>query len=246
MSKDYKAAMIKVLMLTAVMAAVLLSALMPVYLAIGQELRLAQLDTAPQEAQLQELKQQLEQLTQQRDARTQTLMGLTLQVRGMQHGIERAYQQSGMSAMMGEGIIITLDDASPQDLAQYGAAANPNWFLVHDGDLVRVVAALRAAGAQAVAINKRRLSATTRIRCTGPAILVGDDTFAPPFTIQAMGNAQQLMQALHGQMEGDGIWKELSVYGINFTMQPTSGLILQPILPSKINLVRIGVQNLKD
>lgn len=63
---------------------------------------------------------------------------------------------------------------------------NPNLYLVHDEDILKVVNELRAAGAEAISINGQRLIANSEIICSGPTIRVNRRPLAPPFVIKAL------------------------------------------------------------
>ena len=49
---------------------------------------------------------------------------------------------------------------------------NPNLYIIHDDDLLRVINELRAAGAEGIAINGERIVAMSEIRCAGPTLSV--------------------------------------------------------------------------
>ena len=55
---------------------------------------------------------------------------------------------------------------------------------------------LRAAGAEAFAVNDQRIVATTAIRCVGPAIQVNSVPLTPPYKIRAIGDPATLSSAL--------------------------------------------------
>ena len=102
----------------------------------------------------------------------------------------------GMTAVKGEGITIRLSD-NPDASANAGPNAGP--FLpgiVHDFDLLQVVNELRASKAEAIAINGVRITGYTPIRCVGPTIYVNFEAKPAPFTIEAIGNASDLKNAI--------------------------------------------------
>jgi uncharacterized protein YlxW (UPF0749 family) len=102
----------------------------------------------------------------------------------------------GMTPVKGEGITIRLSD-NPEASANAGPNAGP--FLpgiVHDFDLLQVVNELRAAKAEAIAINGVRVTGYTPIRCVGPTIYVNFEAKPAPFTIEAIGNASDLKNAV--------------------------------------------------
>ena len=60
-----------------------------------------------------------------------------------------------------------------------------------------VVNELRAAGAEAIAINDQRVVATTAIRCVGPVVLVNKaETNGSPVKIKAIGDPDTLLSSL--------------------------------------------------
>ena len=115
--------------------------------------------------------------------------------------------QAGTIAMHGPGVIITVDDsvkASKQ-------GENPNLYLIHDDDLLRIINELKAAGAEAISINKERMIASSEIRCAGPTVVVNGHRFTPPYYIRAIGNPEVLRTAL--VMRG-GVLDTLKFWGI--------------------------------
>lgn len=102
---------------------------------------------------------------------------------------------AGLTAVQGPGVIVTLTDgkhAAPGKAAP--AAILP--YLIHDTDINQVVNELRAAGAEAIAINDQRLIATSSIRAAGPAVMVNNIPQPSPYVIRAIGNPRSLAYAL--------------------------------------------------
>ncbi|MFA6850522.1 MAG: DUF881 domain-containing protein [Selenomonadaceae bacterium] len=119
---------------------------------------------------------------------------------------------SGAMAVEGPGVIVSLDDS--KSISKAGE--NPNLYLIHDDDLLRVINELKAAGAEAVSINGQRLVATSEIRCAGPTLSVNNVRSAPPYEICAIGDVQSLMNALN--MRG-GVAETLKVWGIQLNIR---------------------------
>jgi uncharacterized protein YlxW (UPF0749 family) len=112
---------------------------------------------------------------------------------------------AGMTPVSGPGVVVTLRD-NP-DAAKTGGG-NP--FLpgiVHDFDLLQVVNELRAAGAEAISVNERRINSFTPIRCVGPVIYINGEPAAAPFRVEAIGAPNVLESALRMP---DGIVDKLS------------------------------------
>ncbi|MGV1007838.1 MAG: DUF881 domain-containing protein [Dermatophilaceae bacterium] len=97
---------------------------------------------------------------------------------------------TGAVAVKGPGLQLTLDDAE----AASGENANPRGQSgfgsgrVSATDVQLVTNGLWQAGAEAIAINGQRLSATSAIRFAGEAILVDFRPLARPYVISAIGD----------------------------------------------------------
>ena len=127
---------------------------------------------------------------------------------------EDMLMMSGGTALEGPGIIVTIDD-SAKGAQELKKADDPNLYLVHDEDLLKVVNELRAAGAEAISLNGQRLTANSEIRCAGPTVSVNNVRSAPPFEIRAIGNIKDLENAIN--MRG-GVADTLKVWGIHMEL----------------------------
>ncbi|MBP3232520.1 DUF881 domain-containing protein [Anaerovibrio sp.] len=124
---------------------------------------------------------------------------------------------AGMTALEGPGIILTIDDSGK--IAKKDN--DPNLYIVHDEDVLKVVNELRAAGAEAISINGQRLTANSEIRCAGPTISVNNVRSAPPFEIRAIGDKDNLTNAIN--MRG-GVADSLKVWGIKLDIKPSDNV----------------------
>ena len=114
---------------------------------------------------------------------------------------------AGITPLKGPGVIIRMDDS--QQKSRTGE--NPNLYIIHDDDLLRVINELRAAGAEAICVNGERLTGVSEIRCAGPTLSVNNVRSAVPFEIRAIGDKNTLTNAL--KMRG-GVQDTLKVWGI--------------------------------
>lgn len=119
---------------------------------------------------------------------------------------------AGAVALEGKGIIIVVDDS--KRLSKVGD--NPNLYLIHDEDLLKVINELWAAGAEAISINEQRLIATSEIRCAGPTLSVNNTRYSPPYEIRAIGEPQTLENSL--KMRG-GVIETLQFWGIQVSVK---------------------------
>jgi len=86
----------------------------------------------------------------------------------MKKELEKVRMAAGLVGGYGPGVVITLDDSNvPKQPGE-----DPNLFLVHDEDLLKVINELFAAGAEAVSVNGQRIATNSEIRCVGPTIIV--------------------------------------------------------------------------
>lgn len=115
---------------------------------------------------------------------------------------------AGTKAVTGPGVEVNLSDSN----VALPPGQDPNLFVLHDEDVLRVLNELKAAGAEAIALNGVRLTATSEIRCIGPTILTNKTKRIPaPFTITAIGNPETLENSL--LMKG-GVVEQLKIWGI--------------------------------
>lgn len=136
-----------------------------------------------------------------------------------QHELDNLRYRAGLTDVEGPGIIVTVSD-SKQPLKM---GENQNIYLVHDEDILKIINELRAAGAEAIAINDQRLTATSEIRCAGPTITVNGKLFGPPFRIQAIGEPKLLGDAL--RLRG-GVADTLKYWGIDLLIEEKNHLRL--------------------
>lgn len=129
--------------------------------------------------------------------------------------------QACATALVGEGIILHMDDSTRA--AKSGE--NPNLYLIHDDDILRVINELKAAGAEAVSINGQRLVATSEIRCAGPTLSVNNVRSAPPYEICAIGDKKSLENSI--TMRG-GVAETLKVWGIQLKVTASDDVYIPP------------------
>lgn len=126
---------------------------------------------------------------------------------------------AGLVDVKGPGVIVTLDDSKrPRQQNE-----DPNVFLLHDDDLLKVVNELRAAGAEAISVNGQRLIGTSEIRCAGPTVSINNTQTAPPVEIRAIGDPQTLESAL--KLRG-GVIESLSFWGIQVQIKKQDSVLV--------------------
>ena len=129
--------------------------------------------------------------------------------------------RAALVPLEGEGVIVRMDDSTKPAKA----GENPKPYVIHDDDLLRVVNELRAAGAEAIAINGQRLTGTSEIRCAGPTLSVNNVRSSAPFEIRAIGDKKSLENAL--RMRG-GVAETLGVWGIQLDIKASNDVYIPP------------------
>lgn len=127
--------------------------------------------------------------------------------------------QAGLTAVKGPGAVITINDSK----LPVKAGENPNLYLIHDEDILRVVNELRAGGAEAISINGQRLIGTSEIRCSGPTVTVNGKLFTPPYVIKAIGDTKTLTSSLN--MRG-GVGETLKYWGIEISIEGANEIVV--------------------
>lgn len=170
----------------------------------------------------QELSGQITQMKKDRDSLQDQVKNLRAQIETLSTGphasqlkeeMDQAAVLAGSTELTGPGVQVTLNDSS----ISVKPGENPNLYVLHDEDVLRVLNEIKAAGAEAISINGQRLLATTEIRCTGPTIVLNKNKrLAPPYVITAIGNPETIDNSL--MMRG-GVAETLLFYGIQVSVK---------------------------
>lgn len=123
---------------------------------------------------------------------------------------------SGLTDVIGNGIVITLNDAEKPDEDRVMD------YIIHDADILDVVNQLKTAGALAISINNERIIATSEQLCAGPTIKINDNRYAVPFVIKAIGNSDEIYSA----MKDSAIIKDLMDSGKRVTLTQEKDIII--------------------
>jgi uncharacterized protein YlxW (UPF0749 family) len=151
--------------------------------------------------------------------------------------------ESGLLPVTGPGVQIQLGEpGAPTSAAngRPGTTPQEQVAVLHDRDVRAVVNQLWAAGAEAVAVNGLRLTATSFIRFAGESVLVDFQPISAPYTIEAIGDRNGLLVAF----ADSGIARQLktmaAVEGITFRFTGKSGLRLQSVTVTEPHYAGLG------
>ncbi len=84
--------------------------------------------------------------------------------------------------------------------------------IVHDVDITVLLNDLKAAGAEAIAVNNKRIINISEVVCAGPLIKVNGEGVSSPFVISAIGDMENLYTAV--TEEGTYAYDLKNTYGM--------------------------------
>ncbi len=163
------------------------------------------------EAQVTELRKRLE------DYEGTATQGRSL-AEAMSKELETLRIALGLKAMRGAGLIVRLDNPRTQP-----KGSNP--VVVTYQDIVAVINELWAAGAEAIAINGQRVTATTGFSQRGGTVVVNLVLLSQPFEIVSLGDSGTLDGALN--IRG-GLVEGLRALGLRITITRRDSLLVPP------------------
>ncbi|HET7682564.1 MAG TPA: DUF881 domain-containing protein [Marmoricola sp.] len=163
-------------------------------------------------------------LTEQVNTLTETINDTT--VKKLQAQVAKLEGPAGFTAVQGQGLTVTLDDAPPstvQEVEETGEVPR-NALVIHQQDIQAVVNALWAGGAEAVSIKDVRIISTTGIKCVGNTVILHGVPYSPPYTIKAIGNIAELQASLDGNDYIHGIIQGSIDYDIGYDVEASTDL----------------------
>lgn len=146
--------------------------------------------------------------------------------------LQRLESQDGLLAVRGPGLTVTAGDAAPTEqtdpvTGQKVTLPPDENGRITDRDLQILVNALWAVGAEAIAINGRRLTATSTIREAGGAILVDFFAVTSPYAIEAIGDPDRLLPRFVDSRVGQQYQTYVGAYQIQFDVRRSDDLTLK-------------------
>jgi uncharacterized protein YlxW (UPF0749 family) len=121
--------------------------------------------------------------------------------------IEQIKFYNGFTDVRGPGIMLRVSDNVSED-TDLGIMER----IVHDVDIVVLLNDLKAAGAEAIEINGKRITNLSEVVCAGPLIRVNNEVIPAPFVIVAIGDMDKLYEAV--TEEGTYAYELKNTYGM--------------------------------
>ncbi len=136
---------------------------------------------------------------------------------------------TGLTPVVGPGVRLVVQDAEVDPATN----APPEGGRVLDQDLQGVVNGLWQAGAESIALNGHRLTATSAIRAAGEAILVDLRPLLPPYSVEAVGEPDGLAQRFEQSASDETLRNLAAEYGIRWHLSTDAELAL-PAAPGPV------------
>ena len=143
----------------------------------------------------------------------------------------------GFAALRGPGLRVELDDAprlAPGEQRPGNPA--PDDLVVHEQDVLAVINAMWAGGADAVAVMGERIIGTSAVRCVGNTLLLHGAVYSPPFVVTAIGDPERLVAALDASRAVQLFRSFVAAYGVGFDYETVDELEL----PAYDGAVQLG------
>lgn len=129
----------------------------------------------------------------------------------------------GTEEVQGQGVKITLNDATTEFEGVIEDTITRWLRLVHNTDVLLVINSLKNAGAEAMDINGQRIMSTSEVYCSGSFLSVNGVKLSAPFYIHVIGNKDVIKNYMLGE---DGYLKTLMYRGIDVQIEDSMNIKL--------------------
>lgn len=138
--------------------------------------------------------------------------------------LESLRAAAGLTAVVGPGVTVTLDDAPipDEEAREFGL----DDYLVHQQDLEGVINALWAGGAEAMMVEDQRIISTSSVQCIGPVLHLQQRVYAPPYTVTAIGDPDELLASLDDSPEVSRYRQYVDLIGLGYTSEVQTEILM--------------------
>lgn len=134
---------------------------------------------------------------------------------------------AGTTAISGQGLTVTLNDAPPNAQAAPGyPEPQANDLVIHQQDLQAVVNALWQGGARGIQVMDQRLISTSAVRCVGNTLILQGRVYSPPYKITAVGDREKLTKALADAPAVQNYQLYVKAYGLGWKVDEHKAMTL--------------------
>jgi len=133
----------------------------------------------------------------------------------IEHELALNRMLAGLTEVQGPGVVVTLADGD----RPLGQDELPEAVIVHDYDVIDVINALWAGGAEAITINGERLVFSSYVYCVGSTLIVGDRRLSPPLVMAAIGDQERMARVLAQDPELEPLRRRAREHALVFQVE---------------------------
>ena len=168
------------------------------------------------------LKQRLQELQKEVDTFKAGETGVKENVEALEQSVQIARIKAGLETVKGSGLIITIDAGGTKT--------------VEDRHIEEMINELKASDVQAISVNDERIVAMSEIRKAGNYIMVNGNQLVPPYTIKAIGNADNLERSL--KLLG-GVLEKYQYYEFKTTLKKEENVVIPAVREEYIKIGKL-------
>ncbi len=168
------------------------------------------------------LKQRLQELQKEVDTFKAGETGVKENVEALEQSVQIARIKAGLETVKGSGLIITIDAGGTKT--------------VEDRHIEEMINELKASDVQAISVNDERIVAMSEIRKAGNYIMVNGNQLVPPYTIKAIGNADNLERSL--KLLG-GVLEKYQYYEFKTNLKKEENVVIPAVREEYIKIDKL-------
>lgn len=168
------------------------------------------------------LKQRLQELQREVDTFKSGEMDVKENIEALEKQVLAARMKAGLETVKGAGLIITIEAGGLKT--------------VEDRHIEELINELKASDVQAISVNDERIVAMSEIRKAGDYIMVNGNQLVPPYTIKAIGNADNMERSL--KLLG-GVLEKFQIYEFKTTIKKEENVVIPAVREEYIKIDRL-------
>ncbi|NLO99904.1 MAG: DUF881 domain-containing protein [Clostridiaceae bacterium] len=158
------------------------------------------------------LKQRIQELQKEVDTFKAGETGVRENVEALERSVLAARVKAGLETVKGAGLIITIEAGGLKT--------------VEDRHIEELINELKASDVQAISVNDERIVAMSEIRKAGDYIMVNGNQLVPPYTIKAIGQADNMERSL--RLLG-GVLEKFQYFEFKTTLKKEENVVIPAI-----------------
>lgn len=168
------------------------------------------------------LKQRLQELQREVDTFKSGEMDVKENIEALEQQVLAARIKAGLETVKGSGLIITIEAGGLKT--------------VEDRHIEELINELKASDVQAISVNDERIVAMSEIRKAGDYIMVNGNQLVPPYTIKAIGHADNMERSL--KLLG-GVLEKFQIYEFKTSIKKDDNVVIPAVREEYIKIDRL-------